>query len=133
MDKNVRKHITNTVFGGYRETVWVYLKSSNIKGSNYDPYRNTGYTITSQSPEPVEAYVRQIQGNSLIARELGLLESGAIEINIKDSDVNLFRICEKAKYDDGEYTPWNKALGNKIQIYKEKFGFNRVVLFRRYT
>lgn len=130
MDRNISKRINDTVFSNYSETVWVYLKKTNTKGDNYDPYRNTGYTKTNQSPDPVKAYVRQIQGNSLIARELGLRESGAIEIVINRNDESFFRNCEKVKYDDNEYTPFNKALGNRIQIYKDHFDFSRIVLFR---
>jgi hypothetical protein len=131
MDKNIHKKLRDTIFPDYQETVWVYLKSSNTKGNSYDPYRQTGITTTNQSPEPVKAYIRQIRGNSLIARELGLAESGAIEIVIKSSDENLFRICQKVKYDDKEYTPFNKALGNRIQIFKSPFDFSRIVLFQR--
>ena len=130
MDRNIHKRIKDVVFNDYQETVWVYLKTSNTKGERYDPYLNIGYTKTNQSPEPVQAHVRQIAGNSLIAREIGLSESGAIEIVIKTSDENLFKICEKIVYDDVEYTPFIKALVNKIQIYKSPFNFSRVVLFR---
>ena len=131
MDRNIHKRIKDTAFNENRETVWVFLKASNSKGSNYDPYRKTGFLTTKQSPEPVQAYVRTIQGNSLIAREIGLAQVGAIEIVIKSSDENLFRICEKVTYNDIEYTVFNEALGNKIQIMKSPFNFSRVILFRR--
>ena len=130
MDRNVHKKLRDTIFKEYEETLWVYLKASNTKSSSYDPYRNTGYTKTNQSPEPVKAYIRQIQGNSLVAREIGLTQSGAIEIVIKSSDENLFRICQKVKYNDEEYTPFIKSLGNRIQIFKSPFDFSRIVLFR---
>ena len=130
MKRNIHRKLYETIFPSYSETVWVYLKASNTKSSSYDPYRNTGYTKTNQSPEPVKAYIRQIQGNSLVAREIGLTQSGAIEIVIKSSDENLFRICQKVKYNNEEYTPFIKALGNRIQIFKSPFDFSRIVLFR---
>jgi len=129
MNRNIHKQIADVAFGD-KETVWVTLRSGTVKGANYDPYRKTGFTKSNQSPEPVNAHVRQIAGNSLIAREIGLLQSGAIEIVVNASDENLFRICEKIKYDDNEYTPFIKALGNKIQINKINFDFTRIVLFR---
>jgi len=131
MNRNVHQKLKDSIFSDYTETVWVYLKASNTKGNSYDPYRNTGYTKTNQSPEPVKAYVRQIRGDSLIARELGLVHSGAIEIVIESRDANLFRICEKVKYNDVEYSPFNLALGDRVQIYKSDFDFSRVVLFRK--
>jgi len=129
--RNIHNQIKQAIFKDYEETVWVYLKASNTKGSNYDAYRNTGYSVTNQSPEPVKAYVRQIQGNSLIARDIGLSQSGAIEIVIEAKDENIFRICEKVKYNDVLYSPFNQALGNKAQIFKSEFNFSRVVLFRQ--
>jgi hypothetical protein len=128
MDRNAHNQL-KTVFNSYSETVWVYLKSTNTKGTDYDPYRNTGYIKTQNNPEPVKAHVRQLQGNSLIAREIGLVESGAIEIVIDDRDENLFKICEKVVYNNIEYTPYNKALGNRMQIFKSPFNFSRIVLF----
>ena len=130
MNRNIHQKLKDSIFKEYSETVWVYLKKTNSKSSNYDPYRNTGYTKTNQSPEPVKAYVRQIRGNSLVARELGLMQSVAIEIVIESRDENIFRICEKVKYNDAEYSPFNKALGDRVQIYKSDFNFSRVILFR---
>lgn len=129
MDKNINSQIERSVFKDYSETIWVYLKASNSKGVNYDPYRNTGYTKTNQSPIPVKAIVHPISGNSLVARELGLKLSGSIELIIKKKDVNLFKVCEKIKYEGEEYSTFNKALGNKVQITKRSFEFYRVLLF----
>jgi len=130
-NKNINSKIERQVFKDYSENVWVFLKSSNDKGSSYDPYRNTGYTKTNQAPLPVKAIVHPIAGNSLVARELGLAESGSIELIIQRKDVNLFKICQKIEYDGDEYSAFNKALGNKVQITKRSFGFFRVLLFRR--
>ena len=128
--RTIQSKFKETVFKDYYETVWVYLKATNTKGSTYDPYRQTGYTITNHSPLSVKAYVRQLTSSSLIMRELGLVESGAIEIVVEDSDVNLFKFCEKVKYDDNQYTPFRSALGNRVQITKISFGFYKIVLFK---
>ena len=128
--RNAHKKIAEVAFGDTVETLWVTLKASTVKGPNYDPNRQTGFTTTNSSPEPIDAHVRQIAGNSLIAREIGLTQSGAIEIVVDESSVNFFRICEKVLYDCNYYTPFSKALGNKIQIYKAEFGFSRIVLFK---
>ena len=131
MNKNINSQIEEAVFKQYSETVWVYLKASNSKGSNYDAYRNTGYTQTNQSPIAVKAIVHPLSGNSLIIRELGLTEMGSIELIIKKQDKNLFKICQKIKYDEEEYSTFNKALGNRVQITKRSFDFYRVLLFKR--
>lgn len=129
MDKNIHSTIVNSTFNDYSEKVWVYLKASNSKGSNYDPYRETGYTKSKQAPICVKAIVHPISGNSLVARELGLAEMGSIELIIQKKDANLFKYCEKIEYDGKEYSTYNKALGNRIQITKRSFDFYRVLLF----
>lgn len=129
MNKNISNQIENSVFKDYSETVWVYLKSVNSKGSSYDPYRNIGYTKKNQNPISVKAIVHPLSGNSLIARELGLIQSGSIELIIKKNDVNLFKICQKIEYEGNEYSTYNKALGNKVQITKRSFDYYRVLLF----
>ena len=131
MNRNIHKNLRDTFFPEYSETLWVYLKASNSKGSNYDPYRNTGYTKTNQSPIPVKAIVHPISGNSLIARELGLAEMGSIELIIKKKDKNLFKICQKIEYEGEEYSPFKKALGDRVQITKRSFDFYRVLLFKK--
>ena len=131
MNRNIHNKLKDSVFNNITENVWIYFKSSNSKGSNYDPYLNTGYTKTYQSPTPIKSYVRQIRGNSLVARELGLVSTGAIEIVIESKYENAFRICEKVKYNDNFYSVYNKALGDKVLIFKSDYGFSRVVLFRK--
>lgn len=131
MDRNIHNKLKDSVFNNITENVWVYFKSSNSVGSDYDPYLNTGYTKTHQSPTSIKAYVRQIRGNSLVARELGLVSTGAIEIVIESKYENAFRICEKVKYNDNFYSVYNKALGDKVLIFKSDYGFSRVVLFRK--
>ena len=131
MDRNIHSHIVNNAFNDYSETIWVFLKASNTKGATYDPYRNTGYTKTNQSPIPVKAIVHPISGNSLIARELGLAEMGSIELIIKKKDKNLFKICQKIEYEGEEYSPFKKALGDRVQITKRSFDFYRVLLFKK--
>ncbi|MFA5048504.1 MAG: hypothetical protein WC516_05785 [Patescibacteria group bacterium] len=134
MNKNILMHqqkIKKYLRSKYGDTIWVYLKSGNTKGSNYNTYLNEGQTVTNQSPIPIKAlYVKQIQANSLIYRELGLKETGAVEAVIDTSDVNAFKICTKVKYNEEEYSPFKKGLGNKIQITSLAFNQSKIVLFK---
>jgi len=128
--RKIKSQIKDTVFKDYSENIWIYLKATNTRGSNYDPFRETGYTKTYQSPIALKAHVRTLSSSSLIVRELGLLESGAIEIFIEDSDINLIKNCQKIRYNDEYYTPFRDALGNRVQINKASYGFAKIVLFR---
>lgn len=129
MNRNIHQQITDNAFNDYAETIWIYLKSSNSKGSNFDPFLNVGYTTTNQNPEPVKAIIHQISGSGLIYKELGLVNTGTLEVIVKTTDVNLFKIAQKIIYDEIEYTPFNKATGNRVQIFKRPFGFSRIILF----
>jgi hypothetical protein len=127
---NINQDLFNDLFKNYAEKVQVILRTSKIKGDNYDKFRNVGYDKSFQNPLFIKAIKRTISSNSLIIRELGLLESGAIQIIIRENDVSLLKTSDKLIIDNIEYTAWNKALGNRIQIYKLPFKYSKVVLFR---
>jgi hypothetical protein len=128
--KKIHSRFQETIFSDFTDTIWVYLKASNTKGVNFDKFLNIGYTQTQQSPIPVEAYIRQLQPNSLIMRELGLTISGAIEILVANNDAELLKIAEKITYKNSDYSLYNQALGNRFQITQLPTGHSRIVLFR---
>ena len=130
MNKNILKKIKKDLIKQYQETVWVYLKKSNVKDSGYDKYLNEGKSITLQSPEPVKAVVRVLSADTLIRRELGTIYLGAIELIIENQNVNLFKICQKVKYNNVEYSPFIKAIGNKCLVYNYYVGYSKIVLTR---
>lgn len=130
MDKNLEQKISTEAFCRYCETVWVYLKGSNSLGKNFDPYRNIDTTITNDSPIPIKAIIHQTSANGLIVKELGLTEVGSIVLIVKDSDVNALKYSQKITYNDEEYTVCSKAVGNKFQMFKRPFGFNRITIFK---
>ncbi len=114
----------------YGDTLWIYLKGLNTKGENYDPYLNEGQTIQDQSPIPIKAlYVRPVSTSSLVYRELGLQEVGAIEAVIDNCDVNALKMATKIKYDEQFYSVWKKGLGNKVLFTKLAFNQTKVILF----
>lgn len=127
----INKKIKRYLRSKYGETLWIFLKASNTKGSNYNTYLNEGQTVTKKSPIPIKAiFVKQIQANSLIYRELGLKETGAIEAIIDSSDINAFKVCESVKYNEELYSPFKKGLGNRIQITSLAFNQAKIVLFK---
>ena len=129
--RNLHATIKENLFKDIQETVLVYLRGTNTKGSTYDPFRNTGYTVVNQTPYPIHAMIRELTTESLIMRELGLVESGAIELLVECGKTNFFRICEKVEYNNIEYSPYREALGNKVQITSAPLGFDKVILFRK--
>ena len=129
MDKNINNQI-NRALDGFKETIWVYLKSANNVGSNFDPYRNTGRVESFQSPIPVKAVVHQISDTGLIAKELGLSTTGAIEIIVDDKDASILENASKIKYNEKMYSTYHKALGSRMMISKRPFGMTKLMCFR---
>jgi hypothetical protein len=131
MNRNLHSQIEEKVFTEYSETIWVYLKKTNTKGANYNPYYETGMTKTRQSPIPVKAIVSSRLPWTLQQKEIGLFTDESISCIIKKSDVNAIKFADKIKYNEVEYSLYSKALGNRSSIQPRGFGFYRVVLFRK--
>jgi hypothetical protein len=128
--KNIKHQVQKSFLEQFSETIWVYLKKSNSMGQNFDPFRNTGYTSTLQSPIPIKATVRNLAPDSLIRREIGLIQIGAIEIQVEDRYADVIKIAEKIFYNDEYYTPFNKATGSQVQITKSDFEISKIILFK---
>lgn len=130
-DRNLKCNINSQVFKKFSDKIYVYLKKTNVKGENYDPYRNTGYTETLSSPIIVKGLVRQISPESKLAKEIGHFITGTIEVIVKDNNANILKNAEKIEYKNNEYSVYHKALGNRFQIQDTGIGFKRIVLFRK--
>jgi len=128
--KNIQHTAKKNLIDGIGHTIWIYLKKTNSKGSSYDPFRNTGYTKTEQSPIPIKVNVRVLSPDSLIRREIGLAKIGAIEIQVDECSANIIKIAEKIKYNNELYATYNKAVGNQVQITTNEYGISRIILFK---
>lgn len=131
MNRNLSSKIEEQAFAEYSETIWAYLKKTNTKGANYNPYYEAGMTKTRQSPIPVKAIVSSRLPWVLQQKEIGLFTDESISCIIKKADVNAIKFAEKIKYNEVEYLPYSKALGNRSSIQPRGFGFYRIILFRK--
>jgi len=129
MDRNFDTNIIDTAFADYAETVWAYVTKTNTKGANYDPYRNTGYSQSLESPYPVKAIVSNSIPWSLQKQDIGEFTYGAISLVIKKADINAIKFAEKIEFNSEEYTPYSSALGNKVQISRLSQKFYKVIIF----
>lgn len=127
--RNLQATVKENLFKDQEETIWVSLKGTNTLSSNYDPYRQTGQTVTLKNPYPIKAMVRHLTAESLVMREIGLKENGAIELLVDKSKTNFFRIAQKIEYNAREYSLYIQALGNKVQITPGPLNYDKVVLF----
>jgi len=118
------------IFKNHAVKIRVILRASKTKGADFDKFRNVGYQESYQNPLFIKALTRTLSPNSLIIRELGLAETGALAIIIPHNDLALLKLAEVVIIDDVEYTPWNKALGGKMQVEKLPFKYQKILLFR---
>jgi hypothetical protein len=125
------KNFVDYIFQEHHEKLQVYLPGAKTKTSNYDKYHDVGYTTGNINYITVKALVRPIKEEELIIKTLGLVAFGAIKINIKDKDVNFFRLAKRITYNGLDYSVYNDAVGNKMQILPADFGYSIVTLFRK--
>jgi len=132
MNRNeISQKIFEDIFKKYSVKLSVVLRSSKTQSENFDKFRNVGYSKTYKNPLFVNAITKPISENSLIIREIGLSESGAIKVIVADNDIPLLKLSEKIEKGTEEYTPWNKALGNRFQVFPSDYvGYSIVILFK---
>lgn len=129
---NINQKMFDEFFRKYRKKALVYLRSSKEAFEDFDPFRETGYKITNQNPLPVKVITKVVSPNSLILKELGMTEAGAIWIILNQRDVTLIQNSEKITIDNKEYYVYNDAVGSKFQIFDTDYtDFSKIILFRK--
>lgn len=131
MLKYIQQKAQDDLFSKFAVNVEVFLRGSKTKGACYDKYRDVGYVKNIFNPIFVKAIKRNLSPNSLVYREIGLAEVGAVELTVKNDDVLVLRASEKVRYNNDEYYAYNEALGNKFQVYPSTIGYSRVILFKK--
>ena len=127
----ITKCYADKIFKEYAENVSVYLPSSKTKNANYDPFRDVGYIETNMNYMTVKAMVRDAKPEELIMKNIGLVETGAKKIVIKDADVPLIKLSNRIVIETVEYYVYNDAVGNKLQILGSQLGYSTVLIFRK--
>lgn len=129
-DKNLEQDLRE-LYRTESQKVAVFLRSSLVKGENYDPFRDTGYTTIKRNPIWIKAIVRSITPEKLISKEMGLVISGAKELIIKTSDVGALKASENIQIDGQNYYKFHDAVGNKFLIFPRPYGLTRMIIFLR--
>ena len=131
-ENEISQNFFEDFFKKYRKTALVFLRGSKTREEDFDPFRNTGFVQQNQNPLPVKVLTKTVSPNSLIIREIGLTESGAIQIILHDRDVELIKNSEKVIIEKREYYVYNDAVGNKFQIFPTDYAkYSRIILFHK--
>ncbi len=131
-EREISQKFFEEFFRKYRKIALVFLRGAKTKEEDFDPFRNTGFVQKNQNPLPVKVLTKTVSPNSLIIREIGLTESGAIQIILHDRDVELIKNSEKVIIEKREYYVYNDAVGNKFQIFPTDYAkYSRIILFHK--
>ena len=98
----------------------------------YDEYENETES-TLLNPKTVKGYVSEIQMTSLIWKQYGLQETGAVQVLCDSQYKKYFMNCTKVEIDTQEYTVYKDTEGNRQNITENKAGFITVVLSKKGT
>lgn len=128
-----RKSYAKYILDDYATKVFVYLPGAKVKGTNYDKFRDIGYTIGQQNYLTVKAWVREVTSNELIIRQLGLVAIGAKKLVIKNNDVALFQLGSRIVIDNIDFYVFNDAVGKKMQIQRLDDNYSEITLFKKDT
>jgi hypothetical protein len=99
-------------------------------GDDYDPYEKN-WTIGNLNPITIKGYVREISYKSLVWRQMGYEEVGAVEIICEDKYNNYFEKCAKITINDNEYEVFRNMSGGRAVIQKLYPNLLKVVLRRK--
>ena len=131
-EREISQNFFEDFFRKYRKTALVFLRGAKTREEDFDPFRNTGFVQKNQNPLPVKVLPKTVSPNSLIIREIGLTESGAIQIILHDRDVELIKNSEKVIIENREYYAYNDAVGNKFQIFPTDYAkYSKIILFHK--
>jgi len=126
-----RKSYASYILDDYATKVQVYLPGAKVKGTNYDKFRDVGWTVGQQNYLTVKAWVRESSANELIVRQLGLIMIGAKKLVIKNNDVSLFQLANRVVIDNIDYYVFSDAVGKKMQIQKLDSNYSEITLFKK--
>lgn len=131
ISKCIEKKVFDQIFLDHSVKIKVFLRGSKTAGDQFDPFRKTGGSEETQNPIFVDAMTKSVSPNSLIIREMGLTESGALQIIVKCNDLSVIKLSKRIVINNIEYYIFNDAVGSKLQIFEAPFKYKRIIIFRK--
>lgn len=117
------------ILNEHKTRIFVYLGGKSYQ-DGYDPLRDNA-EVVNQNPITVKGYVREITAESLVWRQMGMQEMGAVEVICDKKYTNHFRIANKIEIDGDEYSVYKEGIGNRMTIQNRPFKMIRVVLNKK--
>ena len=131
-EQEITQKLFDQVFRDKKKIALVFLRGAKTREANFDPFRQTGFVQKNQNPLPVKVLAQTITANSLVFREMGLTEAGALQIILQDRDVELIKNSEKITIDNIDYYVFKDAVGGKYGVFPTQFAkFSKIILSRK--
>jgi len=126
-----RKNFAKYILDDYNEKVFVYLPGAKVKSSNYDKFRDVGFSVAQQNYLTVNAFVRPMVSNELVVKQLGLVAIGSVKIVIKNNDVALFKLANRIVIKGEDFYVFNDAVGKKMLMIELDDNYTEITLFKK--
>lgn len=125
------QNYADKAFQQFAEKIQVFLPTATTKNAAYDKYRDVGYQHGMQNYLTVKAILRDVKPETLVFKQLGLINTGCKYLTIHDKDVSLIKLSQKLMIKDVEYYVYSDAVGNKMQMTQADFGYSIILVFRK--
>ena len=107
----------------------VYM-STKVMGAGFNPYEQN-FTFSNLNPITLKGYVKEISPSSLIYRQMGQKETGAVSVTCDVKYTEYFRLSNKVEISGDEFEVYKDATGNKSSIQVMPYKMIRVILSKK--
>jgi hypothetical protein len=95
--------------------------------AHYDSYEQS-FEYTNLNPQTIKGIVRELSGETLVWRQYGLHETGAVEIIVSDKYKTWFELCTKVEINSDSYSVFKDTAGSRALIQRRSNNLLRVIL-----
>ena len=117
------------LFRRFGKNVEVYLRASKVKGENYDPIRDEGYTVVNRNPYQIKAWVRQPSPKGKLLEQIGTVDTEVKELIVFEKNLTTLEIAEKIVVDGKNYHVLNDASGNRMTVLERIYDLARILIW----
>ena len=125
------KNFAAYILSDYSEKIYVYLPGAKVKSTNYDKFRDVGWSVGQQNYLTVKAFVRPMVSNELVVKQLGLVSIGSVKIVIKNNDTSLFQLASRIVYKNEDFYVYNDAVGKKMLMVELDENYTELTLWKK--
>lgn len=119
------------LFRRFGKDVEVFLRSSKVKGVDYDPIRDEGYSISNQNSVRLKAWVRDPSPKGKLLQEIGQVPTGTKELIVFKKDLTVLKIAEKIRVGDVDYHIFEDATGDRFTYLERIYDMVRIIIWRK--